>query len=139
MAEIPVRRLSLKKLLPMGFDTNLGWFELCLNVTDIARSAAFYHKLGFRQTEGSIGEERVVMQYGVCRIALYQGYLGNNRLHFRGGDVMEIARQLEERGITANQPPNEDEEGNQSLLLEDPDGNTVWFVRHPGELPPSAQ
>lgn len=118
-------------------DMQLGWFELCLNVKDIAASFAFYRKLGFRQTEGSIGEQRLVMQDGACRIALYQGYIGNNLLHFRGGDVVEIARRLEERGITAARPPSEDEEGNQSYLIEDPDGNSIYFVRHPGELPPA--
>src|SRR6185437_15242268 len=117
-------------------DIQLGWFELCLNVADIAASVAFYHKLGFRQTEGSIGEQRVVMQYGTCRVALYQGYLENNLLHFRGGDVVEIARRLEERGISSGKPPSEDEEGNQSYLIEDPDGNRVYFVHHPGEQPP---
>lgn len=129
--------LSLKKIFRMESDTPLGWFELCLNVNDISASVAFYHKLGFRQTEGSIGEQRVVMQYGPCRIALYQGYLENNLLHFRGGNVLEIGRQLEERGIPLRRPPSEDEEGNQSLLIEDPDGNKVYFVCHPGEHPPA--
>lgn len=115
---------------------HLGWFELCLNVKDIAASVSFYQKLGFRQTEGSIGERRVVMQTGSCRIALYQGYLENNLLHFRGSDVMALARRLEERGIAPASPPSEDEEGNQSLLIEDPDGNKVYFVHHPGETPP---
>lgn len=120
----------------METDIDLGWFELWLNVKDIARSVAFYHKLGFRQTDGSIGERRVIMQYDTCRIALYQDYLEDNLLHFRGGDVEQIARQLEERGITPKTLSTEDEEGNQSLLIEDPDGNKVYFVRQPGEPPP---
>ena len=122
--------------MTMEPENHLGWFELCLNVKDIAASVAFYQKLGFRQTEGSIGERRVVMQYGACRFALYQGYLESNLLHFRGGDVMEIARRLEERGISAEKPPSDDEEGNQSYLIEDPDENKVYFVYHPGETPP---
>jgi catechol 2,3-dioxygenase-like lactoylglutathione lyase family enzyme len=121
----------------MDPDSNLGWFELCLTVKDIARSVVFYHKLGFRQAGGTIGERCVIMQYGACRIALYQGYLENNLLNFRGGDVMEIAQRLEERGIAAKRPPSEDEEGNQSFLIEDPDGNRVYFVHHAGEPPPA--
>jgi catechol 2,3-dioxygenase-like lactoylglutathione lyase family enzyme len=119
-------------------DIQLGWFELCLDVADIAASVAFYKKLGFRETEGSIGEQRVVMQAGSCRIALYQGYLEKNLLHFRGGNVMTIARHLEERGVRFKQPAAEDEEGNQSCLVEDPDGNGIYFVLHPGERPPEA-
>lgn len=121
----------------MASDLYLGWFELCLKVKDIAASVGFYRKLGFQQTEGSIGEQRVVLQYGHCRIALYQGYLQNNLLHFRGGDVIEIARRLEERGISNQNIASEDEEGNQSYLIEDPDGNEIYFVHHPGEAPPT--
>lgn len=117
----------------METEMTLGWFELCLKVADITRSVAFYQKLGFRQTGGTIGEKCVVMQYGSCRLALYEGYLENNMLNFRGGDVMEIAQLLEERGITARRPPSEDEEGNQSLLVQDPDGNEIYFVQNPDD------
>ena len=137
MAEICVGPLSLAKRLSMDPDSKLGWFELCLKVADIARSIAFYKKLGFRQTGGTIGEKCVIMQYDACRIALYQGYLEKNMLHFRGGNVMEIAQLLEERGTSAKKPPSEDEEGNQSFLIEDPDGNQVYFVHHTGEPPPA--
>jgi lactoylglutathione lyase len=120
----------------MESEITLGWFELCLKVGDIARSLAFYQKLGFRQTGGTIGEKCVIMQYGACRIALYQDYLENNLLNFRGGNVMEIAQQLEERGIAAKKPPSEDEEGNQSLLVQDPDGNELYFVQNPSDPTP---
>ena len=137
MAEIYIGRpIIFGKTISMESEIPLGWFELCLNVKDIAGSVAFYHKLGFRQTGGSIGERFVVMQYDGCRIALYQGYLENNLLNFRGGNVMEIERRLEERGIATKGPLSEDEEGNQSLLIEDPDGNRVYFVHHPGEARP---
>jgi hypothetical protein len=51
--------------------------------------------------------------------------------------VLAIAQQLEERGISAKRPPSEDEEGNQSYLIEDPDGNGIYFVHHSGEAPPA--
>lgn len=120
----------------MGSEMNLGWFELCLKVADIAAAFAFYQKLGFRHAGGTIGERCVVMQYQNCRIALYQGYLETNMLNFRGGNVVEIAQWLEERGISGKTAPSEDEEGNQSYLVQDPDGNRIYFVLDPHETPP---
>ena len=57
-------------------------------------------------------------------------------INFRGGNVIEISQLLEERGVAAKRTPSEDEEGNQSFLIQDPDGNDIYFVQNPDEPPP---
>ncbi len=116
-----------------GEKLDLGWFELCLSVADIRRSLGFYEKLGFRRVAGNLDEGHVVIQQGDCRLALYQGYLDGNLLNFRGGDVFAIADALKRRGLAFKRDAFAESDGSAGALLEDPDGNEIYFVFHPGE------
>ena len=71
---------------------NLGRFELCLQVADIRLSLDFYARLGFL-IDGGVEQGVVVIRNGDCRIGLHQGYIAENLLNFRGGDIAEIGRQ----------------------------------------------
>jgi len=118
---------------------DLGRFELCLDVADIRRSLDFYEKLGFRQVAGDVEERNVVLQKGDCRLALYQGYIKGNLLNFRGGDVFAIAAALKQQGLAFKKEAFTAEDGSAGALLEDPDGNEIYFVSHPGETPAAPQ
>jgi catechol 2,3-dioxygenase-like lactoylglutathione lyase family enzyme len=74
---------------------DLGWFEAAFNVTDIARSRAFYEALGIELAGGS-GEGGVAALYKDDCLTLYQGHLDTHRpqLIFWQGDVEAIAREL---------------------------------------------
>jgi ATP-dependent Clp protease ATP-binding subunit ClpC len=65
-----------------AIQTTLGSFQLALNVAHLAASFAFYSKLGFVAVAGEQTDRAIVMQNGLCRIALYQGYIAENRLNF---------------------------------------------------------
>lgn len=77
----------------------LGRFELCLNVADLAVSLAFYTKLGFHRVAGKEGLGVVVVQSGDCRIGLYAGHIAENLLNFRGGNIPDLAEQVRARGV----------------------------------------
>jgi len=113
--------------------TTLGHFELALKVADVSVSLAFYLKLGFHLAEGNSKDGVVVVQNGVCRIALYQGRLAENSLNFRGEDVSVITEQLQASGVEFTKPPFTDAKGGTAALLHDPDGNAIYLGSDPGE------
>jgi catechol 2,3-dioxygenase-like lactoylglutathione lyase family enzyme len=108
---------------------DLGWFEVSLNVEDIARSVAFYETLGFKVASGSVATRDVTLQKADCRLALYEGHLDPARpqLIFWQGDVPAIARDLTEKGLQFHRPPASDSRGTGAMLL-DPDGHPIYFV-----------
>jgi lactoylglutathione lyase len=109
---------------------DLGWFEAALNVTDLARSRAFYETLGFELASGS-GEGGVAALYkDDCSVTLYQGHLDPARpqLIFWQGDVEAIARDLEARGASFHVPFRKDQMGGAGCMLIDPDGNPLHFI-----------
>jgi hypothetical protein len=79
---------------------NLGRFELALNVADINASMSFYRRLGFNQIGGSEESGVAVIRGGNCRIVLYAGYIAENLINFRGGDVPAIAENARTEGLT---------------------------------------
>jgi len=111
--------------------TTLGHFELALKVADLSVSLAFYLKLGFIPIERNPKDGVVVVQNGVCRIALCQGHLTENLLNFRGGDISVIAEQLQETGVEFTKPPVTDAKGGTTALLHDPDGNAIYLGSYP--------
>ena len=106
----------------------LGWFEVSLDVKDIAKSVAFYRTLGFEIVDDSI-ERNVTLQKGDCRLSLYQGYLQPPRTQFIfwQGDVEAIARDLTAKGLSFESGPRSDEKGMGAMLF-DPDGTPLYFV-----------
>ena len=117
-------------------DSDLGWFEVSLNVQDIGRSLAFYQTLGFQLVDGSVELRNVTLQKGDCRIGLYQGYLDppETQLIFWQGDVDAIARDLVGRGLRFERGPTKGDDGGAGALLKDPDGHPIYFINMPGVL-----
>jgi catechol 2,3-dioxygenase-like lactoylglutathione lyase family enzyme len=112
---------------------NLGRFELALNVADLKASLIFYRRLGFNQIDGSEESGASAIQSGNCRIALYEGYIAENLINFRGGDIPAIAERARTEGLTFEKEPFSGPDGSMGALIHDPDGNAIYFVSHPDE------
>jgi catechol 2,3-dioxygenase-like lactoylglutathione lyase family enzyme len=116
---------------------DLGWLDVCLRVKDVAASRAFYEALGFRRVEGADSEGWGVVVNGEARIGLFQPQFMEEEtfsLNFRGGDVMAIAKDLQDRGLAFEKGPAAGREGGASAVLKDPDGHTLLFDTAPGEV-----
>jgi catechol 2,3-dioxygenase-like lactoylglutathione lyase family enzyme len=109
----------------------LGWYELSLDVKDVARSCDFYGKLGFQLVGGAPGDGAATVQRGNCRIGLYKGLSPETTLLFRQGDVEAIAADLMGRGLNLEREPAPDSKG-VGALLRDPDGMAIYFVNRKG-------
>jgi lactoylglutathione lyase len=120
----------------------LGAFSISLAVKDIAASRAFYEKLGFRQVGGDPAQNWLILRNGETTIGLFQGMFPGNILTFNPGwdsqakplkeftDVREIQRSLKASGLVLASEADEATTGPASLMLSDPDGNTVLFDQH---------
>lgn len=121
---------------PMTIDPVLGWFEFALDVKDIARSEAFYRKLGFEPVNENSTGTQLSMQCGQCRIGLYMGHLepsGQPQLIFWQGDVDAVARETEGKGPNWEIAPRfNPSNGHRSAGLFDPDGRFLYFINIPG-------
>lgn len=114
----------------------LGRFELCLNVRDLAASLTFYEELGFRRIGGTPEERFVILRQRDCVLGLFQGHFKEAMLlNFRGGDVFDIARAIKAGGIAMKMDAKAGKDGGASALVQDPDGNTIFFDTAPGETP----
>lgn len=111
----------------------LGRFELCLQVADVRRSLDFYSKLGFQAVGGDLDQGVIVVENGDCRLGLYQQYIAENLLSFRGGDIEEIARTAHGHRLEFEKQPFTASDGTTAALLRDPDGNAIYLIAHPGE------
>lgn len=124
------------------FDPVLGWYELSLDVANIARTAGFYGRLGFEAAGGDIAQRHLTLQSGDCRLCLYQGYLDppGTQLIFWQGDVAAVAALAEREGLKVHRGLLGNDEGHLSLMLEDPDGRGLFFIFIPGveRLEPAA-
>lgn len=118
----------------MAADAVLGWYELSLDVGNIARTAGFYGRLGFEAVDGDIARRHLTLQQGDGRICLYQGYLdpAGTQLIFWQGDVAAVATLAEREGLKIHRGLMRNDEGHVSLMLEDPDGRGLYFVFIPG-------
>ncbi len=121
---------------------NLGAFSVSLAVKDIAASRAFYEKLGFEAFHGNQDQNWLIMKNREHVIGLFQGMFDKNILTFNPGwaqdaspteehtDVREIQRQLKERGIELSTECDESTSGPASIVLRDPDGNSILIDQH---------
>jgi len=121
---------------------NLGAFSLSLNVKDIEASKAFYEKLGFESLGGDCGQGWTILKNGEHVIGLFQGMLEKNLLTFNPGwnqaaenldeytDIRQLREQLQAQGLTLLNDDINTESGPGSLMLEDPDGNTILIDQH---------
>jgi catechol 2,3-dioxygenase-like lactoylglutathione lyase family enzyme len=121
---------------------DLGAFSVSLAVKDIHASKAFYEKLGFTEFHGDIAQGWLILRNGEHVIGLFQGMFEGNILTFNPGwtqdatpkasftDVRELQRQLKAQGIAITTEADESTTGPASLILTDPDGNTILLDQH---------
>lgn len=123
---------------------HLGHFSVSLAVKDLTASRAFYERLGFEVVFGEAEQNWLILQNGDSTVGLFQGMFESNILTFNPGwdarakpldeftDVREIQRHLKESGLTPTTEADESTTGPASLMLVDPDGNTVLIDQHVG-------
>lgn len=120
----------------------LGAFSVSLAVKDIEASKLFYQKLGFRVFAGDQSQNWLILKNGESTIGLFQGMFDENILTFNPGwnsnaeqlsdftDVRELQRRLKERGVEIISEAEEKTTGPASLMIVDPDGNTILIDQH---------
>ncbi len=120
----------------------LGAFSVSLTVKDIGKSRAFYEKLGFKKFAGKQAQNWLIMKNGDCVIGLFQGMFQKNVLTFNPGwnskketlkkftDVRDIQKALKKSGIKLTKETDASKTGPASIILEDPDGNPIYFDQH---------
>lgn len=120
----------------------LGNFSISLAVKDIRASLNFYEKLGFTVFTGNPAQNWVILKNGDHAIGLFQGMFEKNILTFNPGwdsnaqklstftDVRELQRQLKAQGVQLLTEADESTTGPASLMVADPDGNTILVDQH---------
>jgi lactoylglutathione lyase len=120
----------------------LGAFSVSLAVKDIEASRQFYEKLGFMPFAGNQNHNWLILKNGDHVIGLFQGMFDKNILTFNPGwdqnaqnlptftDVRELQRQLKAQGAELMSEADETTTGPASLMLADPDGNTILIDQH---------
>ncbi len=120
----------------------LGNFSVSLAVKDIAKSRAFYEKLGFRVFGGDQAKNWLILQNETSTIGLFQGMFDKNIMTFNPGwdrsgnslpdfdDVRDLQKTLKSRGLALTSEADETTTGPASLMLLDPDGNPILIDQH---------
>ena len=120
----------------------LGAFSVSLAVKDLAASRAFYEALGFEPFHGEASEGWLILKNGSAVIGLFQGMFEKNILTFNPGwdqnaqplrsftDIRELQRHLKSRGLELMTEADESTTGPASLMVVDPDGNTILLDQH---------
>jgi catechol 2,3-dioxygenase-like lactoylglutathione lyase family enzyme len=120
----------------------LGNFSVSLAVKDIAASRAFYEALGFEVFHDQSEQGWMILRNESATIGLFQGMFEQNILTFNPGwdrsgqtldeftDVRDIQKALKAKGVALMSEADEDGSGPASLVVQDPDGNTVLIDQH---------
>jgi len=120
----------------------LGAFSISIAVKDLTISKEFYEKLGFTVFAGDQKMNYLIMKNGNALVGLFQGMFEKNILTFNPGwdenaqlvdgfdSVQKIQADLKSKGIVLDQEPNENSSGPASIMLTDPDGNTILIDQH---------
>ncbi|MBD1261299.1 VOC family protein [Maribacter polysiphoniae] len=120
----------------------LGAFSVSLNVKDLEASKHFYGNLGFTVFGGDMEHNYLIMKNADTLVGLFQGMFENNILTFNPGwdananklesfaDVREIQSNLKQKGIALLQETDQNGSGPASIMLTDPDGNTILIDQH---------
>jgi len=120
----------------------LGAFSVSLAVKDLAKSKAFYQKLGFEPVGGNEEHNYLILRNGEATIGLFQGMFDKNILTFNPGwssdgdhpasftDVRDIQKQLQAAGIELIERADEGSDGVAHLTMVDPDGNPILIDQH---------
>lgn len=120
----------------------LGAFSMSLSVKDIHASKTFYEHLGFSVFAGDINNNYLIMKNGNALIGLFQGMFEQNILTFNPGwdenatkldsfdDVRDIQKHLKGNSIKLEREADENTSGPASIVMFDPDGNTILIDQH---------
>ena len=120
----------------------LGAFSISLAVKDLEASKIFYEKFGFTVFAGDATQNWLILKNGDHVIGLFQGMFEKNILTFNPGwdgnaqplehftDIRDIQRQLKAEGIGFVSEADESTTGPASLVVLDPDGNTILLDQH---------
>ncbi len=120
----------------------LGAFSISLAVKDLAKSRAFYEKLGFTSFAGDASQNWLILKNGDHVIGLFQGMFEKNTLTFNPGwdqsaravsgftDVRELQRRLKAQGVPLAVEADETTTGPAFFMMMDPDGNPVLVDQH---------
>lgn len=120
----------------------LGAFSISLSVKDIHASKTFYEHLGFSVFAGDIEKNYLIMKNGNALVGLFQGMFEQNILTFNPGwdenantldsfdDVRDIQKHLKENSIKLESETDENTTGPASIVMFDPDGNTILIDQH---------
>ena len=120
----------------------LGAFSVSLAVKNIEASRAFYEQLGFAVFHGEQSQGWLIMKNGQHVLGLFQGMFEKNILTFNPGwnqdaeplqeftDVRELQKALRKNGVELIAEADENTTGPASLMVVDPDGNTILLDQH---------
>ena len=120
----------------------LGAFSVSLAVKDLEASQAFYRKLGFEVVGGDPSENWLILRNATHTIGLFQGMFEENILTFNPGwdddaapldsftDIRDLQQQLKASGVELLTEADESTTGPASLMVVDPDGNTILIDQH---------
>ncbi len=120
----------------------LGAFSISLSVKDLEVSKDFYENLGFTVFAGSQENNYLIMKNEDSLIGLFQGMFDGNIITFNPGwdssaqkiedfdDVREIQKQLKRHKIKLERETDETTSGPGSIVVTDPDGNTILIDQH---------
>jgi catechol 2,3-dioxygenase-like lactoylglutathione lyase family enzyme len=120
----------------------LGAFSASLSVKDIKASKQFYETLGFNVFAGELEKNYLIMKNGNALIGLFQGMFEQNILTFNPGwdesankvesfdDVRSIQKHLKSNNIKLETEADDSTSGPASIVLYDPDGNTILIDQH---------
>lgn len=120
----------------------LGAFSMSLSVKDLEVSRNFYEKLGFTVFGGAMDKNYLIMKNEDSLIGLFQGMFEQNILTFNPGwnssaenidefdDVRAIQNSLKADNVDLINEADASTEGPASIVLVDPDGNTILIDQH---------
>lgn len=120
----------------------LGAFSMSLSVKDIQASKTFYETLGFSVFAGNMEQNYLIMKNGDAVIGLFQGMFEQNIITFNPGwnqnaetlesfdDVRTIEKHLKSKQIKLERDTGDSNSGPASIVLYDPDGNTILIDQH---------
>lgn len=120
----------------------LGTFSISLAVADLSASRTFYEQLGFTVIGGEAAQNWLILQNGDATIGLFHGMFEKNIMTFNPGwsrtgdhpdeytDIREIQQRIKQQGLTLTSEADESTTGPASLMLVDPDGNTILIDQH---------
>lgn len=120
----------------------LGAFSISLSVKDLKVSKEFYEKLGFTVFGGDMKMNYLIMKNGDALVGLFQGMFENNIITFNPGwnqnaelvegfnDIRVIQASLQANEIALDSEVDAATKGPGSIVLTDPDGNSILIDQH---------